>query len=231
MHIPDGFINVPTSLGAGAMAAGALGLSVKRAGIYLQDKHVPLAGLMAAFLFTAQMINFPIAAGTSGHLIGGVLAAVLLGPWMAVLCMSVVVGVQALFADGGLTALGLNVLNLAVVGCVLGYGIFWFVRLLAPRNRSGVVFSAGLAATLSVVASAALFVFEYGVGGDSDVDIAAVLGAMLGIHLFIGVVEGLVTAATLSLVIGVRPDLVFGAAGLVPGAGSNPVALPVQLRQ
>ena len=225
MHIPDGFINLPTSVGAGMMAAGALRFSIRRVGSYLQDGHVPLGGLMAAFIFAAQMLNFPIAAGTSGHLIGGVLAAVLVGPWMAVLCMTVVVGVQALFADGGLTAVGLNVLNLAVVGCLLGYGVFSVVR-----RAGGVVFAAGLAAGLSVVASAGLFVAEYAVGGNSDVDIVAVLGSVLAIHSVIGVVEGLLTASILSLVISVRPDLAYATSDQQPRSGSRSIGAPVQQR-
>jgi cobalt/nickel transport system permease protein len=121
VHIPDGFINLPTSAGFGAAAAGGIWYSLRRAATVLDDRRIPLAGLAAAFVFAAQMVNFPVAAGTSGHLLGGVLAAVLLGPWLGSIVVTVVLVVQALvFADGGLSALGLNVFNMAIIGAAGG---------------------------------------------------------------------------------------------------------------
>src|SRR3954451_21862267 len=129
MHIPDGFIDAGTSVGGGVVAAGGIGVSLRRAGQVLDEKRIPMVGLTAAFIFAVQMLNFPVASGTSGHLLGGVLAAVLVGPWAGALCVTVVLVVQAmLFADGGLSALGLNVINMAMIGAFAGYGIFLVVR-------------------------------------------------------------------------------------------------------
>jgi cobalt/nickel transport system permease protein len=180
----------------------------------MEEKQVALAGLVAAFIFAVQMLNFPVAAGTSGHLIGGVLAAVLVGPWAGALCVSVVLMVQALFADGGLTALGLNIVNMAFVTALGGYAIFALLRKVLPATRSSIVVASGIAAGLSVVLSAAAFVLEFALGGTAPVSVSAVLSAMLGVHLLIGVGEGIITAATVSLVLGVRPDLVYGASDL-----------------
>ena len=211
MHIPDGFINATTSLGAGAVTIGGIGVAVRRSAATLEDRQVPLAGLVAAFVFAAQMLNFPIAAGTSGHLIGGVLAAVLVGPWTGALCLSVVLVVQALFADGGLTALGLNILNLAFAAGLGGYALFLGLRKLLPRTRPAVVLSAGIASGLSVVLAATAFLAEYALGSSAGVGIGTVAGAMVGVHLLIGIGEGVITAMTVSAVLSVRPDLVYGA--------------------
>ena len=152
MHIPDGFIDAPTSAGAAVVAVAGVGVSLKKASETLQEKQVPLCGLVAAFIFAVQMLNFPVAGGTSGHLLGGVLAAVLVGPWAAVLCMSVVLSVQAVvFADGGLSALGLNIVNMALVTALGGYLLFVALRQLLPKTQSGVVVAAAIAAGLSVV--------------------------------------------------------------------------------
>jgi cobalt/nickel transport system permease protein len=222
VHIPDGFINGGVSLGAAAVAGGGLTIAVRKTREFLEERQVALAGLVAAFIFAVQMLNFPVAAGTSGHLIGGVLAAVLIGPWAGALCVSVVLMVQALFADGGLTALGLNIVNMALVTAVGGYAIFVVMRRFLPRTRSSVVLASGLAAGISVVMSAASFVVEFGLGGTAPVSLQAVLGAMVGVHTLIGIGEGLITAATISLVLGVRPDLVHGAAHLPIGLADTP---------
>ena len=216
MHIPDGFIDGPTSLAAAGVAAAGLGVSVRRAADALDDKRAPLAGLVAAFVFAAQMLNFPVASGTSGHLLGAVLAAVLVGPWAAAICLAVVLLVQALFADGGLTALGLNVLNMGLVAGLGGYAVFVVARRLLPRTKGGVVAASGIAAGLSVVLAAVAFVIEYAIGGTVDLSLGAVLGAMVGVHVFIGIGEAVITAMTVSAVLAVRPDLVHGAAGLRP---------------
>ena len=140
MHIPDGFINATTSVGAGAVAAGGIGVSLRRAAQTLQERQAPLAGLVAAYIFAVQMLNFPVAAGTSGHLLGGVLAAVLVGPWAGAICVAVVLVVQSLlFADGGLTALGLNITNMAVVGVFGGWAVFRLLRRALPATRTSVV--------------------------------------------------------------------------------------------
>lgn len=210
MHIPDGYINAATSAGAGIVAAGGLSIALQKAARLLDERRVPLAGLMAAFIFAAQMLNFPVVAGTSGHIIGGVLAAVLVGPWTASLCLTVVLFVQALFADGGLTALGLNVTNLALVSCLGGYLIFLGLRWMMPKTRGSVVVASGIAAGASVLLSALAFTLEYALGGNVPISISTVAGAMVGVHALIAIGEGLITAAVVGLVSNVRPDLVFG---------------------
>ncbi|HVL80598.1 MAG TPA: energy-coupling factor ABC transporter permease [Actinomycetota bacterium] len=211
MHIPDGFIGAGASIGAGVVSAGGVAVALRQAARTLSERLAPLAGLVAAFVFAVQMLNFPVAAGTSGHLIGGVLAAVLVGPWAAVLCLTVVLGVQALFADGGLTALGLNVLNMGLLTALPGYGLFFVLRSALGNGRTAVVAAAGVAATLSVVIAAAAFVAEYAIGGAGEVDIATVLKAMVAVHTLIGIGEGVITALTVGAVLSVRPDLVYGA--------------------
>ena len=215
MHIPDGFINAPTSLAAGAVAAGGVGVSLRRAAQTLQEKQAPLAGLVAAYIFAVQMLNFPVAAGTSGHLLGGALAAVLVGPWAGALCVSVVLLVQGLlFADGGLSALGLNIINMALVTAWGGYAIFLLLRRALPATKTGVTISAGVAAGISVVLASLAFVVEYAVGGNGGASVGTVLAAMVGVHTLIGIGEGIITALTVGVVLGVRPDLVYGAADL-----------------
>jgi cobalt/nickel transport system permease protein len=215
MHIPDGFINAPTSLAAGAVAAGGVGVSLRRAAETLQDKQAPLAGLVAAYIFAVQMLNFPVAAGTSGHLLGGALAAILVGPWAGALCVSVVLLVQGLlFADGGLSALGLNIVNMALVTAWGGYAIFLLLRRALPRTRTSVTVSAGVAAGISVVLASLTFVVEYAIGGNGGASVGTVFAAMVGVHTLIGVGEGIITALTVGVVLGVRPDLVYGAADL-----------------
>ena len=215
MHIPDGFINAPTSLAAGAVAAGGVGVSLRRAAETLQEKQAPLAGLVAAYIFAVQMLNFPVAAGTSGHLLGGALAAILVGPWAGALCVSVVLLVQGLlFADGGLSALGLNIVNMALVTAWGGYAVFLLLRRALPRTRTSVTISAGVAAGISVVLASMAFVVEYAVGGTGGAPVGTVFAAMAGVHTLIGIGEGIITALTVGVVLGVRPDLVYGAADL-----------------
>ena len=226
MHIPDGFINAGASLGAGAVAAGGVGVSIRHASRTLSERQAPLAGLTAAFVFAVQMLNFPVAAGTSGHLLGGVLAAVLVGPWAGVVCVTVVLLVQSLFADGGLTALGLNVLNMALVTTLIGYGSFLVLRRALPKSRASVAGAGAVGAGLSVVAAAAAFTVEYALGGTGGAPVATVAAAMVGVHALIGVGEAVITGLTLSAVLGIRPDLVYGASDLprVPGRPVGAVA-------
>jgi cobalt/nickel transport system permease protein len=215
VHIPDGFINAPASLAAGAVAAGGVGVSLRRAARTLQDRQAPLAGLVAAYIFAVQMLNFPVAAGTSGHLLGGALAAILVGPWAGALCVAVVLGVQALlFADGGLSALGLNVINMSLVTAWGGYAVFLLLRRALPATKASVTAAAGVAAGISVVLASLAFVVEYAVGGNGGAPLGTVFAAMVGVHTLIGIGEGVITALTVGAVLGVRPDLVYGAADL-----------------
>jgi cobalt/nickel transport system permease protein len=176
-----------------------------------------MAGLVAAFVFAAQMLNFPVAAGTSGHLLGGALACIMVGPWAGAVAVAIVLVVQALlFADGGLTALGTNVLLISIVPGWSGLAIFVGLRKLLPANRGSVVGASFVAGLLSVTIAALAFVFLYAVGGAGDAPIGTVLAAMLGVHVLIGIGEGLITALTVGAVVAVRPDLVYGAQDLVP---------------
>ncbi|WP_405985901.1 energy-coupling factor ABC transporter permease [Streptomyces sp. NBC_00872] len=215
MHVPDGFIDVPVSVAAGVVAAGAVAVSLRGARRELDERTAPLAGLVAAFIFAVQMLNFPVAAGTSGHLLGGALAAILVGPYTGVLCVSVVLLMQGiLFADGGLTALGVNITVMAVVTTVVSYTLFRGLVKVLPRTRRSVTVSTFVAALVSVPAAALAFTGIYAVGGTTDVPIGKVLTAMVGVHLLIGIGEAVITALTVGAVIAVRPDLVHGARGL-----------------
>jgi cobalt/nickel transport system permease protein len=221
LHIPDGFLSLPIALGALVVAIACQAVAVRRVQSVLADNRVPLMGVMAAFIFAAQMINFPVAGGTSGHLVGGALAAIALGPWPAMLVMAAVVGVQALlFQDGGLVALGANILNMGVVPAAIGYGLYRGAAS-APRGvRLGV---AGVAAWVSVMGAALLTSLQLWLSGASSLEL--VVPAMLGVHAVIGLGEALITVAALSFVLTTRPDLVEGApAG---GRGWVPVGVGV----
>jgi cobalt/nickel transport system permease protein len=219
MHIPDGFIDGRTSLAGGAVAAGGLAVCLRRTAQVLDDRQVPMVGLTAAFVFAVQMLNFPVAAGTSGHLLGGVLAAVLVGPWAGALAVTVVLVVQAfLFADGGLSALGLNIINMALVGALAGYVVFVGLRLVLPRTKGALVLAAGIAAALAPVMASIAFTLEYSIGGNGATPVRTVATAMIGVHVLIGIGEGAITAMTLAAVLATRPDLVHGAKLLRPAA-------------
>jgi cobalt/nickel transport system permease protein len=215
MHVPDGFFNVPVSAGAGVVAAAGVAVCLRRARQELDDRTAPMAGLVAAFIFAVQMLNFPVAAGTSGHLLGGALAAILVGPATAVLCVAVVLLVQAFFfADGGLTALGVNITLMAIVTAVVGWAVFRLVSRSAPRSRTAVIVASFLAALVSVPTSALVFTVLFWLGGTAPIELSSVAAAMGGVHVLIGLGEALITALTVSSVLAVRPDLVYGARGL-----------------
>ncbi|MFJ6073902.1 energy-coupling factor ABC transporter permease [Streptomyces sp. NPDC093065] len=215
MHVPDGFINAPTSAVTGVVAAGAIAVSLRGARRELDERTAPLAGLVAAFIFAVQMLNFPVAAGTSGHLLGGALAAILVGPCTGVLCVSVVLLMQGiLFADGGLTALGVNITDMAIVTTVVAYALFRGLVKVLPRTRRSVTVASFVAALVSVPAAALVFTLLYWIGGTTDVAIGKVATAMIGVHVLIGIGEAVITALTVGAVIAVRPDLVYGARGL-----------------
>ncbi|MFF7288025.1 energy-coupling factor ABC transporter permease [Streptomyces griseorubiginosus] len=215
MHVPDGFIDAPISAATGVVAAAAVAVSLRGARRELDERTAPLAGLVAAFIFAVQMLNFPVAAGTSGHLLGGALAAILVGPYTGVLCVSVVLLMQGiLFADGGLTALGVNITDMAVVTTVVAYAVFRGLVKVLPRGRGAITAASFVAAVLSVPAAAVAFTLIYAVGGTTDVSIGKVATAMIGVHVLIGIGEATITALTVGAVVAVRPDLVYGARGL-----------------
>ncbi len=214
MHIPDGFIDLPTSAAFAALAAGGIAASLKGATKSLDEKTAPLAGLTATFIFAVQMLNFPVAAGTSGHLFGSVLAAVLVGPYVATLALSVVLLLQALlFADGGLTAAGLNVFNLALIGVWVGYGAFLLVKKVLPQNKPSITTAASIAAFISVPAAVVGFVLQYAIGANSTFSVTAVFTGMMGTHLLIGIGEAIITAFAVTAVMASRPDIVYGYRG------------------
>ncbi|GHJ39675.1 energy-coupling factor ABC transporter permease [Streptomyces sp. TS71-3] len=243
MHVPDGFVDAPVSVAAGVVAAGAVAVSLRGARRELAgasgaaggpggpggpggsggplagtgggERTAPLAGLVAAFIFAVQMLNFPVAAGTSGHLLGGALAAILVGPFTGILCVSVVLLMQGvLFADGGLTALGVNITDMALTTTVVAYAVFRGLVKVLPRGRRSVTVASFAAALLSVPAAAVVFTLVYALGGTTDVPIGKVASAMIGVHVLIGIGEAVITALTVGAVIAVRPDLVYGARGL-----------------
>jgi cobalt/nickel transport system permease protein len=217
VHIPDGFIDAPTSLAYGVVAAAGISYCLKKGSAELDERAAPLAGLTAAFVFAGQMLNFPVAAGTSGHLLGGVLAAVLVGPWVGATCLAVVLLLQGLFfADGGLTALGLSTFNMSFVGALLGYVVYLGVLKVLPKRSASVPVAAAVAAALSVPLAAASFVLQFAIGGTvDDLSLTAVLSAMVGVHVLIGIGEAVITFLTVGLVMSSRPDLVYGARGLL----------------
>lgn len=218
MHVPDGFLDAPTSVGTAVVAGGVVTAALARAARReLDDRTAPMAGLVAVFVFATQMLNFPVGAGTSGHLIGAALAAVLVGPATATLCLTVVLTVQAvLFADGGVSALGTNVLLMAVVAVWAGHATFRLALLLLPRHVRWVPIAASAAAVVSVPASALAFVGLYAVGGTAPIPLDSLAVVMGAWHTLIGLGEGLITLLAVSSVIAARPDLVHGARGLLP---------------
>lgn len=206
MHIPDGFLTAPTLITTGVISAGMIAAGVKITGKTLKEKQVPLMGVTAAFIFAAQMLNFPIAGGTSGHFMGAALAAILLGPWAAVLIMTCVLLAQCLiFQDGGLIALGANIFNMGLIGSFSGYAVYQIVVHVAGRRRKGQLVAGFLASWTGILLAAAACSLELGFSGASPFKV--VLPAMLGIHALIGVVEGLVTVAVLSAIMATRADL------------------------
>jgi cobalt/nickel transport system permease protein len=212
VHVPDGFLDAPTSVATGAGAAVAIGVALRGARRELDDRTAPLAGLAAAFIFATQMLNFPVASGTSGHLLGGALAAILVGPFTGLLCMAVVFLVQCLlFADGGITALGTNIDLMGLVTVTVGWVVFRSLQITLPKRISMVPAAAAIAAFVSVPVAALGFVGLYAVGGSADIPLGNLATAMVGVHLLIGLGEAAITFLAVGSIIAVRPDLVYGA--------------------
>ncbi|PIP48817.1 MAG: cobalamin biosynthesis protein CbiM [Chloroflexi bacterium CG23_combo_of_CG06-09_8_20_14_all_45_10] len=206
MHIPDGFISAPVAVTGCVVAAGCVAYAVKATNKKMGEKQVPLMGVLAAFIFAAQMLNFPIAGGTSGHLIGAALAAILLGPWAGMLIMTCVLVVQCLvFQDGGLLALGANIVNMGIIATFISYYVYRGGAFLSGGQKKRILVSGGLAAWLSVVVAAVACVFELVISGTVPLGVA--LPAMGGIHALIGIAEGAITAGVLSLIMATRADL------------------------
>tara|TARA_B100000427_G_scaffold1356_1_gene1353 strand:+ start:3908 stop:4840 length:933 start_codon:yes stop_codon:yes gene_type:complete len=210
MHVPDGFINAPVSAVAGLISISSIWTATKAANRFLADKLIAIAGMMSALIFVLQMINFPIAAGTSGHLLGGTLAVIVLGPSLGILCVSIVVILQALlFADGGLSALGINILNIAIITGLIGWLVISNWKKIFGDNSSSIIIGSFIAGMISVIMSSIAFVIEYFFGGTVSVDIGSVFFAMVSSHFFIGIGEGVITALIVSLLLRVRPDMLY----------------------
>lgn len=226
MHVPDGVLSTEVCAAAGVVSLAACGYSLQRLKDSLADRIVPMTGMTAALIFAGQMVNFPIALfgipSVSGHLIGGVLAAALLGPWAGFIAVTLVLVVQCLlFADGGLLALGVNVLNMGVVGALGGYAVYAVVRRLLAGGARGAIVGSVVAAWLSVIAASALFCLEFGlshVGGDYDVMRLTTL--MVTFHSAIGVGEALITGTVVGFVLAQSPGLLYA---LTPGAADRPL--------
>lgn len=206
MHIPDGFLDVKTALTAAVISAGAISYSIKQTREVLDDRQVPMMGVAAAFIFAAQMVNFPVAGGTSGHLIGGTLAAVTFGPWAAMLIMTAVLIIQSfVFQDGGISALGGNILLMAVVAPLVGYTVY---SLLVGSGESktrvlGSIFVAGWISTIaaSLVGAALLSI-------SNIISLQVAIPAMVGWHTLIGIGEGLITVLVVSYLSKVKPSMI-----------------------
>jgi len=212
MHVPDGFLDAPTSAATAVVAAGGVGVALYYARRELDDRTAPLAGLVATFIFATQMVSFPVASGTSGHLLGGTLAAVLVGPATGLLCMSVVFMVQCLlFADGGITAIGTNILLMGMVTVVVGWVVFRVVQAMLPHRVSMVAPAAAAGALVSVPVAALAFVGLYTVGGAVAIPLGQLAAAMVGVHALIGIGEAVITFLAVGSIAAVRPDLVYGA--------------------
>jgi cobalt/nickel transport system permease protein len=207
MHIPDGFVDVPVAAATGAVALGVVAVSVKKATRELNERTVPLLGVTAAFVFAAQMLNFPVAGGTSGHFLGALFVAALLGPYASVIVLTTVLLVQSLLmADGGITALGANVVTMAIIGGGLGYLVFVGLKRLLPQTATGYFFSLATASWLSVVLASIACSFALALSGTVPLGVA--LPAMVSVHMVIGLGEALITSSVVAAVLASRPDLV-----------------------
>lgn len=211
MHVPDGFVsngvNAATFIISGAVCA----VAARRAGKTMGEKQVPLMGITAAFIFAAQMLNFPVIAGTSGHFLGALMAALLLGPFNGCLVMAVVLAIQCLFfADGGITAIGTNLFNMGIAGGLGGWSAFIIIKAAGPKTRGWYLIAAAAASWFSIVLSATCCAVELALSGTADISVA--LPAMAGVHAVIGIGEAVITAAVMSAVMAARPDLINGGA-------------------
>jgi cobalt/nickel transport system permease protein len=207
LHIPDGFLSNGTAAVCAVLAGAAVGHGLRKANHTLDERKIPLLGVTAAFIFAAQMLNFPVAGGTSGHFLGAGLAAILLGPWIASVVMAVVITMQAfLFADGGITALGANVLNMGVIGALLVGCLTVAAARRFRENRAAFLAIAAVGTWLAVMAGAAATAIELAISG--TVPLGTVLGAMLGVHTFIGIGEAVITVGAVAATMAARPDLI-----------------------
>ncbi len=223
LHIPDGFLSVPVAAVGWLLLILVVGYALKQLDTRHDERLIPLMGIMAAFVFAAQMLNFPVAGGTSGHLLGAALVAILLGPWAMIVVMTCVVGVQALlFQDGGLLALGFNVINMGVLSGLAGYAIYSWVSPLMSKSLPARLAGAGIGAWGGVIAAAVATALQLAISGTSPLNIT--LPAMVSVHVLIGIGEALITVAALAFIHQTRPDLLDTAAA-APRKGSRWIAV------
>jgi cobalt/nickel transport system permease protein len=209
VHIPDGFVSPTVAIAGAAVAVAGLGVCVRRARLDVTERQLPLAGLAAAFFLVLEIPIIPVVVGTSGHLLGGTLAVALLGPWLGPVAITVVTVVQALFAgDGGLSTLGVNVVNLALVPAAVGYPVLLGLRRLLPQRPAGTAVAAGVAAAVSVLSAAVLFTAEYALGGAAGVPLRTVAVSTIGVYALVAAIEAVVTALVVRGLLALRPDLV-----------------------
>ena len=206
LHIPDGFLSTPVAIVGWVLAILIIGFALRQTRDQLGERQIPLLGIMAAFIFAAQAINFPVAGGTSGHLLGGALAAIVLGPWAAVLVMTAVIGLQGLlFQDGGLLAMGWNIMNMGVLTAFTGYLVYNLIKRVAGQSSTGLIIAGIVGAWLSVEVGAIATALQLAVSGTSPLNIS--LPAMVGVHALIGIGEALITVGALTLIASTRADL------------------------
>jgi len=229
MHIPDGFLSPAVSTAMAVASAGAVAISLKKLKETVSTRTVPLTGMMGALIFAGQMVNFPLfVSPASGHLLGGVLASVVLGPWAGCLVITLVLLVQcALFADGGMLALGANVFNMGVIGAWGGYAVYYTLRRWLKGN-SGTMIAAVIAAWISVLAASTMFCIEFACSGIPDLNLTGLFGMMAAFHSLIGIGEALITGIVLKAVLSQRPDLIYGNEAMEPnlqqsGLSSSPI--------
>jgi cobalt/nickel transport system permease protein len=221
MHIPDGFLDAKTAVATGGLAAGGLAIALRHLRRQLPRRKIPMLGLAAAFVFAAQMLNFPVAGGTSGHLVGGVLTAVLLGPSAAVIVLTSVLIVQCfVFADGGVTALGANIFNMGIIGGVGGYAIYRVLSRMFSGTR-GLVMAAVFAAWCSTVVAAISCAGQLALSGTVAWSVA--FPAMADVHMLIGIGEGLITALVIVAILRARPELLEQTTGHTTTLSYGPV--------
>ena len=228
LHIPDGFLSLTVSLVCWLLALVGVGVALQKSQTSLGERQVPLMGVLAAFVFAAQMLNFTVAGGTSGHLIGGTLTAILLGPWAGILTMTTVVSIQALlFQDGGLLVMGANILDMGIIATLVGYGVYRGVTSLASERRWSLFVGSFAGSWLSVVAAAAACAIQLAFSGTFPLNLT--LPAMVGVHMLIGIGEGLITAGALVFVAATRRDLLEPAGGRAGGLQWATVGLVLAL--
>jgi cobalt/nickel transport system permease protein len=208
LHIPDGFLSLGVSVVGWILAVAFVGYALRQTQSQLDERQIPLMGVLAAFIFAAQSINFPVGGGTSGHLMGGTLAAIVLGPWAAVLIMTCVVSIQALlFQDGGILVLGCNIVNMAVLTSFTGYAVYQLSRRVLGAGRASILIAGGVGGWLSMVVGAIGVGIQLGISGTSPLGIA--VPAMAVVHAVLGLVEAAITVAALAFIASARPDMLL----------------------